>query len=181
MHAYDRRNTISQASAFSFFVSFKQVKSFLCATTFSNRVTLSRQSQIIFFPFKEVKLFLCFNWAPRHEGILGSDGTAPRILNLGTRWRWVVSFTPWPLYPQRKSPWYPLNRRLGGTQSRFERSGEEKNSQPLPGIEPPSPSPHPSAIPLSYPGSFPFIWTVISSYTIFNRECSAWAITSLLF
>jgi hypothetical protein len=26
----------------------------------------------------------------------------------------VVSFTPLPLYPQGKSPWYPLNRRLGG-------------------------------------------------------------------
>jgi len=28
----------------------------------------------------------------------------PRILKLGTRWRWVVSFTPRPLYPQGKSP-----------------------------------------------------------------------------
>jgi hypothetical protein len=44
----------------------------------------------------KVKLSLCFNWAPRHEG---------------TRWRWVVSFTPWRLYPQGKSPWYPLDRR----------------------------------------------------------------------
>jgi hypothetical protein len=29
---------------------------------------------------------------------------APCILNLGTRWRWVVSFTILPLYPQGKSP-----------------------------------------------------------------------------
>jgi hypothetical protein len=28
----------------------------------------------------------------------------------------VVSFTPRPLYPQGKSPWYPLDRRLGGPQ-----------------------------------------------------------------
>jgi hypothetical protein len=35
-----------------------------------------------------------------------------------------------PLYPQVKSPWYPLDRRLGGPQSRSERGGEEKNSQP---------------------------------------------------
>jgi len=27
-----------------------------------------------------------------------------------------VSFTPWPFYHQGKSPWYPLNRRLGGPQ-----------------------------------------------------------------
>jgi hypothetical protein len=31
----------------------------------------------------------------------------------------------------------PLDRRLGGTQSRSRRGGEEKNSQPLPGLEPP--------------------------------------------
>jgi hypothetical protein len=24
---------------------------------------------------------------------------------------------PWPLYPRGKSPWYPLDRRLGGLQS----------------------------------------------------------------
>jgi hypothetical protein len=29
----------------------------------------------------------------------------------------MVSFTPRPLYPQGKSPWYPLDRRLGGPQS----------------------------------------------------------------
>jgi len=28
-----------------------------------------------------------------------------------TRWRWVVSFTPRPLYLRRKTPWYPLKRR----------------------------------------------------------------------
>jgi len=38
----------------------------------------------------------------------------PLILDLGTRWRWVVSSTPRPLYPQGRSPWYPLDRRLGG-------------------------------------------------------------------
>jgi hypothetical protein len=36
---------------------------------------------------------------------------------------------------QWKSPLYPLDRRLGGPQSRSGR-GEEKNSQPSPGIEP---------------------------------------------
>jgi hypothetical protein len=49
----------------------------------------------------------------------------------------VVSFTPRLLYPQGKSPWYPLNRRLDGLQRRSGRGGEEKNSQPLPGLEPP--------------------------------------------
>jgi len=34
----------------------------------------------------------------------GSGGTAPCILDLGTRWRWVVSFTPWLLYPRERAP-----------------------------------------------------------------------------
>jgi len=42
---------------------------------------------------------------------------------------------PWPLHPQGKSPWYPMDRRLGGPQSHSGHGGEEKNSQPLPGIE----------------------------------------------
>jgi hypothetical protein len=45
----------------------------------------------------------------------GSGGIAPRIRDLGTRWRWVVSFMPRPLHPR-----YPLDRRLGGPQSRSE-------------------------------------------------------------
>jgi hypothetical protein len=42
-----------------------------------------------------------------------------------------------PLYPQGKSPRYPLYRRLGGPKSRSGHDGKEKNSQPLPGLEPP--------------------------------------------
>jgi hypothetical protein len=38
---------------------------------------------------------------------------------------------------RKRVPFYPLDRRLGGPQSRSGRSGEEKNSQPLPGLEPP--------------------------------------------
>jgi hypothetical protein len=38
------------------------------------------------------------------ETYWGSGGIAPRILNLGTRWRWVVSFTPRPLYPRERAP-----------------------------------------------------------------------------
>jgi len=34
------------------------------------------------------------------------------FFDLCNRWRWVVSFTPRPLYSQRKSPRYPLDKRL---------------------------------------------------------------------
>jgi hypothetical protein len=39
-------------------------------------------------------------------------------------------------YPQGNSPWYPLDRGLGGLQSRSERSGEDINSHLLSGLEP---------------------------------------------
>jgi hypothetical protein len=58
----------------------------------------------------------------------GNGGIAPRILDLATRWRWVVGLTPQPLYP--------LDTRLGGPQSQSGRGGE-KNSQFLPRLEPP--------------------------------------------
>ena len=34
----------------------------------------------------------------------GSGGVAPPILNLHTRWRWVVSFIPSSTLPLRKNP-----------------------------------------------------------------------------
>jgi hypothetical protein len=45
------------------------------------------------------------NLTPRHKDVLESVIIAPRILNLGTRWWWVVSFTPRPLYSLGKSPY----------------------------------------------------------------------------
>jgi hypothetical protein len=38
--------------------------------------------------------------------------------------------------PQGRSPWYPLDRRLGGPQRQSGSGGEEKNSQSLPGLKP---------------------------------------------
>jgi hypothetical protein len=70
------------------------------------------------------------------EAYWGRWCISPCILDLRTRWRWVVSFTPRSLYPQWKSPWHLFYRRLDGSQSRSGRVGEEKKSQPLPGFEP---------------------------------------------
>jgi hypothetical protein len=42
--------------------------------------------------------------APFHEDIWGTGGIALCILNIGTIWRWVVSFAPWPHYLQGRSP-----------------------------------------------------------------------------
>jgi hypothetical protein len=53
------------------------------------------------------------------------------ILDLGTRWRRVVSFTPLPLYPRGTNPRYPLDRRQGGPWSLSERCGVKKNLVPV--------------------------------------------------
>jgi hypothetical protein len=45
----------------------------------------------------------------------------------------TASLPPW------KEPRYPLDRKLGGPQSRSGHGGGEKNSQPPPGIEPQNP------------------------------------------
>jgi hypothetical protein len=68
------------------------------------------------------------------------------ILDLGIRWRWIVSFTPLPLYPRGNGLRFPLDGRLGEPQSRSGCCGEEKNVALL-GIEPRPSSPQPVAIP----------------------------------
>jgi hypothetical protein len=54
-----------------------------------------------------------------------SGGIAP-LIYLGTRWRWLVSFTLQPLYRRRSSPRYPLKKRLSGPQSHSGLCGESK-------------------------------------------------------
>jgi len=68
----------------------------------------------------------------QHESIYGSGGIGPLILNLGSRWRWLVSSMPWPRYPHQ----YPWNWRLGGSQSWSGWFIEEKSQLLLAGIEP---------------------------------------------
>jgi hypothetical protein len=55
-----------------------------------------------------------------HEDGRRSRGIPPHILNIGTRWQPVVSFTYRPIYP-----WYPLDRRFGGPKSPSRPCGKE--------------------------------------------------------
>jgi hypothetical protein len=66
----------------------------------------------------------------------------------------MVSFTPRPLYPQEKSLWYPLDRGLSGPRSRSGHCGEEKNSHPLSGLEPPISQPVAQRYTTELPGSY---------------------------
>jgi hypothetical protein len=72
--------------------------------------------------------------ATRHEGVWRSEGTGPRILDLGTRWRLVVSFTPRPLCPRGKELLPLSNKGLDGPKRPSESFGE-KNLLLLSGIE----------------------------------------------
>jgi hypothetical protein len=56
----------------------------------------------------------------------GSGDVAPFIIDVGPRWFRVISFTPWPLYPQVKSPCYPLDRKQDVPQNPSGHGGEEK-------------------------------------------------------
>jgi hypothetical protein len=53
-----------------------------------------------------------------------------RILDLGTSWRWVVSFKHRPLYRGWKSHRNALDRRLGRSQNRSGPHGEKTNPAP---------------------------------------------------
>jgi hypothetical protein len=97
---------------------------------------------------------------------MGCTRIDPHFLDLGTSWRWVVNFTPRPLYPRGKCAWYPLYRRLGGPQRCSGRHGEDKILSP-PGLElrllcPPARSK--SLYRLSYRGSS---WLSSSGITTF--------------
>jgi hypothetical protein len=54
----------------------------------------------------------------------GRTGIDPPILNLGTRWRWVVNVTTHPRHIRYKTL-YPLNWRVSGAQRRSGRFGEK--------------------------------------------------------
>jgi hypothetical protein len=75
---------------------------------------------------KKVDLPLCLK-ALRHDDIWGAGGRNSAILDHGTRWRWVVSFTPLALCLKWKSSRYLLGRRLVEPQSRSARCGEEES------------------------------------------------------
>jgi len=57
----------------------------------------------------------------------GRKVIAPPILDLGTTWKWDISFNPRPLYTGTKISCCPLFRRPSGLQSQSRRFGKEKN------------------------------------------------------
>jgi hypothetical protein len=134
---------------------------------------------------KKVKLSLCLtNQALRYEGVWGSGHIDPHFLDLGTSWRWVVSFTPLPVYPRGKSPRYPLGPRTGLNDI------ERRKFLTLPGLQLRSlrrPARSQSLYLLRYPGStrcyIMFIFFLTRLYAVNCMEFilqSAWVCHMLL-
>jgi hypothetical protein len=99
----------------------------------------------------------------RHMGEWRYSST---ILALGTRWRWVVSFMLLLLYPQGKSSWNPLDRRLDGPQNRSGCCEEKKISCPWQELNPGHPTHSPMLYQLSYLGSSPVCLKIHTSAPI---------------
>jgi hypothetical protein len=70
----------------------------------------------MYFQFIKNEVKLSLSMPCGHTGCIKAQ-LPSLILNLNTRWRGMANFTHCLLHPQGKSPWYPLNRRLGGLQS----------------------------------------------------------------
>jgi hypothetical protein len=86
-------------------------------------VTYAVKGNVVLCLTKYAMKYSMLNYAQYHENIWGSGGIAPCILNPGIRLRWVASFVLQLFYPQ-----YSFDGRLGGPQSQFELSGNEKKS-----------------------------------------------------
>jgi hypothetical protein len=62
-----------------------------------------------------------------HAGLWESRYITAFICNLDARWRWFISFMPWPFYTGVKKPQYSFNGRLSGPKSWSGCFGGEKN------------------------------------------------------
>lgn len=74
----------------------------------------------------------------RREGVWGKRGLSPLVRNLSTRWRWVLKFMPWSLYPAEGAPPTVVSTQQEAvwTQRRLRRCGEERSLFRVPVIEP---------------------------------------------
>jgi hypothetical protein len=137
----------------------------------------------------EVNLSLCLTKHHVMENYWRSGGIPPRILDLRTRRRWVVSFTSRPLYTPGKSPWYPLDRRLGGPRPFLNTVVKKRIPSPRRKLNPRTPIDQPGASSLyrlNYRGShqYPLIFSSAHAanyfFTLPPRPDRLWIPPSIL-
>jgi hypothetical protein len=136
-----------------------------------------------------VKLSLCFLLSTR-KGYWGSRRITPRILDLGSRWKWVVSFTPGRFIPRERA----LGTHWIGGRVGPRHCGEEKNSESLPGLETaivqPVSQPYTTELSwllhecvseskITHISSFGIIWSLVARFTLWSL--SPWEITQVSF
>ena len=104
------------------------------------------------------------------------------IINVGTRWRWMVNLTPRPLYPREENPGNHERGGLGGPQSRYGRFGEERCRTGIRASGRPvhrliaTPTTLPSSLPVTAKGEISYYYSV---YVVYfrafqeTRSCSA--------
>jgi hypothetical protein len=78
-----------------------------CKVTITVKYRSSPYSELRYVAKAYVKLSLL------HEGICGSGRIDTLFLDLGTSWRWVVSFKPRPLHPRGKEHPVPIVKEVG--------------------------------------------------------------------
>jgi hypothetical protein len=137
---------------------------------------MKRKLSLTYFSEVKVKLSLFLtNYAQRHKDILESRCIDPHFLDLGSRWRWVASFSPRPLYALVKSPQYPLDRGLSGSQSRSWRRAEVIIISPT-GTQTPTPRSS-SSYPVAIPTALSRLRRLINIYIyiyIYIYPCRLW-------
>ena len=62
----------------------------------------------------EMTLHLCLILQNAVKNIRWNEGVACCILNIGTKWQWVVNFMPWQFYLREMILWHMKNRRMLG-------------------------------------------------------------------
>jgi len=83
--------------------------------------------------YHTIKMYPVLNEVAGCDDIRERRGMAPRILNLSTRWRWLVMFTPWLFYPQGRTGGWVVPR---ASLNMVEKRNNPSPSPPLEGIKP---------------------------------------------
>jgi hypothetical protein len=87
---------------------------------------------VVLIIFSELWSSLCF-YLTQHQAMKAyweSGGIAPCILDIGTSWRWLVSFTPRPLYPRERAPYTHWTRGWVGPRAGLDTVVKRKINSP---------------------------------------------------
>jgi hypothetical protein len=135
-YSQKRQNTLKQNTGHSFVTYYITSVQEMCSCQNSIMMMINLILTELFYTYRnfvsgkdkaKLSLYLIIKFSTMPWRHIREWRYSLTILNLGTRWRWVVSFKPQPLYSWGFVLQYPLDRRLGGSQSQFGHYWENKN------------------------------------------------------